>query len=238
MRSLHSAKLGSRRFKLHRHIAQREYLDTLLEVTHITIVQYPNRNTMVRGSELDVAVRASIVSMRFGAGMEAKAIAAKLNLDAGTVRGTCHRIKKAANSEDLLELLKHCRTKSRSGRPSMKNAAAVAAAASSVSAAAEDNDDKTSQASQHPDTEPNALAGAASTSPDRLAETETTEPAFETPAWPDEPDLTAANNTTHIQPHPPFVPYQIAPAPENITVTALDPRLSVNLPPDPFSPQQ
>lgn len=181
---------------------------------------------MVRGSELDVAIRASIVSMRFGAGMEAKLIAEKLNLDAGTVRGTCHRIKKAANSEDLLELLKHCRTKSRSGRPSMKGVAAAAAAtAAASSAAAAEESDKNSQ---HATAEPEALAGTtASTSPDR----------FETTAWPDR-DLTAASETTHIQSHSLLAQYQIPPAPDAITVTALDPQLTANTLPDTTSPQQ
>jgi hypothetical protein len=179
---------------------------------------------MVRGSELDVAVRASIVSMRFGAGMEAKLIAEKLNLDAGTVRGTCHRIKKAANSEDLLELLKHCRTKSRSGRPSMKGIAAAAAAAAAASSATAEGSDEDATA----EPEPEALAATASTTPDR----------FETTAWPDR-DLTAANETTHIQPHPPLAQYQLPPTPDAITVTALDPRLTADITlPDTTLPQQ
>jgi hypothetical protein len=167
---------------------------------------------MARGSELDVAIRASIVSMRFGAGMEAKAIAEKLNLEPGTVRTTCHRIKKAAGSEDLVEMLKHCRTKSRSGRPSMKS---VAAAATTVAAdTAVDND----KDSQQPDEEHEALAHEdASASPDTCNLVEN--------SWP-ERDLTAANasntNAIHDQPFPRPVQYHNPPA----LTTTLDPQLT------------
>jgi hypothetical protein len=175
---------------------------------------------MARGSELDVAIRASIVSMRFGAGMEAKAIAEKLNLEPGTVRTTCHRIKKAAGSEDLVEMLKHCRTKSRSGRPSMKSVAAAATTIAADTAVDNDNDND----SQQPDEEHEALVHEdASTSLDtcNLAEN------FETTAlgWP-ERDLTAANasntNTIHDQPITRPVQYHIPPA----LTTTLDPQLT------------
>jgi hypothetical protein len=169
---------------------------------------------MARGSELDVAIRASIVSMRFGAGMEAKTIAEKLDLEPGTVRTTCHRIKRAAGSEDLVEMLKHCRTKSRSGRPSMKS---VAAAASNVAADTAVDSDKDN--SQQPDERPDEALADVSHSPDNLVEN------FETPAWP-ERDLTAANTTTntntfHDQPIPRPVQYHIPPA----LTTTLDPQL-------------
>jgi hypothetical protein len=187
---------------------------------------------MARGSELDVAIRASIVSMRFGAGMEAKAIAEKLNLEPGTVRTTCHRIKKAAGSEDLVEMLKHCRTKSRSGRPSMKS---VAAAASNVAADTAVNSDK-DNSSQQPDEEPEeALAHAshASTTPGDLDLVEN----FETTAWP-ERDLTAANttNTNTIRDQPVLRPvqYHIQPA----LTTTLDPQLTATPTSNLYSLQQ
>jgi hypothetical protein len=162
---------------------------------------------MARGSELDVAIRASIVSMRFGAGMEAKAIAEKLNLEPGTVRTTCHRIKKAAGSEDLVEMLKHCRTKSRSGRPSMKSVAAAATTVAADTAVDNDNDND----SQQPDEEHEALVHEdASTSLDTCNLV----------------DLTAANasntNTIHDQPITRPVQYHIPPA----LTTTLDPQLT------------
>lgn len=184
---------------------------------------------MVRGSELDVAVRASIVSLRFGAGLGPALIAEKLNLDAGTVRTTCFRIKKAADSEDLLKLLKHCRTKSRSGRPSAKNAAAVVAATVTPSTASAVDDKDHNQQPDSPEHE--ALAGTASISPDPLAEN------FETTAWP-ERDLTATANTTHIQPTSQLVEYH-NPLPHNIIpITALDPQLAAPQPPNPHQSQQ
>jgi hypothetical protein len=168
---------------------------------------------MARGSELDVAIRASIVSMRFGAGMEAKAIAEKLNLEPGTVRTTCHRIKKAAGSEDLVDMLKHCRTKSRSGRPSMKSIAA--AATDKVAGDTAVDNDKDSR--QQPDEQPDEALAHASTSPESLVEN-----FVETTAWP-ERDLTAANttntNTIHDQPIPRSVQYHVPPA----LTTTLDP---------------
>jgi len=44
-------------------------------------------------------------------------IATELNLKVGTVRNTCTRIEKATGSTNLTELLQHCQTGSRSGRP-------------------------------------------------------------------------------------------------------------------------
>lgn len=188
---------------------------------------------MVRGSELDIAVRASIVSLRFGAGLKSVEIASMLNIDPGTVRTTCHRMKRAANSEDLLELLKHCRTKKRSGRPSMKNATAVGTANANANAsppAAEDDDkDK-----QH---EHEALVEtAASISPDPLAEN------FETTAWP-ERDLTAATaadttDITHSQPIPPLSQYHNAIPSETLPYSTLDPQLSTPQPSDSQHQQQ
>jgi len=167
---------------------------------------------MVRGSELDIAVRASIVSLRFGAGLKSVEIASMLNIDPGTVRTTCHRMKRAANSEDLLELLKHCRTKKRSGRPSMKNAAAVDTgdATANASPSAAEDDDKDNHEHEH-----------ASISPDPLAETT---------AWP-ERDLTAVaatdtTNTTHSQPIPALSQYHNALPSETLSYTTLDPQLS------------
>lgn len=176
---------------------------------------------MARGSELDVAVRASIVSMRFGAGMEPMAIAAKLNIDAGTVRTTCFRIKKAAGCEDLPELLKHCRTKSRSGRPSTKNAAGTTTtSADALPTIASE------EASQPPEAEAEAepLAG---TSPDPFAE------HFETTAGPEQDNLTSAD-TTNTQPISQRVEDTNSPPPiATSTSTTLDPQLAVN----PFEPQ-
>jgi hypothetical protein len=193
---------------------------------------------MVRGSELDVAVRAAIVSMRFGAGMEAKLIAEKLNVEAGTVRTTCHRIKSTAGSEDLLELLKNCRTKHRSGRPSVKKRAAAAALAAASSAAGNDGQGDR----QHQIEEPEARAGNASTSPDRLAE------PFETTAWPEQAAaiLTAANKTTtttttstYPQSNPQLIQYNFPPPIDTSTTNpALDPQLAIHLPPSPYDQQQ
>jgi DNA-binding CsgD family transcriptional regulator len=191
---------------------------------------------MVRGSELDIAVRASIVSLRFGAGLKSVEIASMLNIDPGTVRTTCHRMKRAANSEDLLELLKHCRTKKRSGRPSMKNAAAVGTANANASpSAAEDDDDKDNHQHEY---EHEALVStkgtAASISPDPLD--------FETTAWP-ERDLTAASatdttDTTLSQPIPPLPQYHNALPSETLPYTTLDPQLSTPQLSDPQHPQQ
>jgi hypothetical protein len=136
-------------------------------------------------------------------------------------------MKRAANSEDLLELLKHCRTKKRSGRPSMKNAGAVIAVNANANAnaspsAAEDND----KDNQH---EHEALVEtAASISPDPIAEN------FETTAWP-ERDLTAATtadttNTTHSQPTPVLSQYRNALPSEALPYTTLDPQLSIPQP--------
>ena len=171
---------------------------------------------MARGSELDVAVRASIVSMRFGAGMEPMLIAAKLNIDPGTVRTTCFRIKRAAGSEDLPELLSHCRTKARSGRPSVKNA--VAASAEETTTSADALPATTSEeASEQPKAEP-----LADTSPDPFAE------HFETTAGPEQDDLTTAN-TTNTQSESQFVDDN-NPSPPITTVSdpALDPQLAAN----------
>jgi hypothetical protein len=173
---------------------------------------------MTRGSELDIAVRASIVSLRFGAGLKSVEIAEMLKIEPGTVRTTCHRMKRAAKTEDLLELLKHCRTKKRSGRPSMKNAAAVTATKISPTALGDKDNNQ-----QQPEREHEALVGtSASISPDSLAEN------FETTAWP-ERDLTATANTTittHFQPHPPPPQYSV-PLPFNtLPYTTLDPQLS------------
>jgi DNA-binding CsgD family transcriptional regulator len=194
---------------------------------------------MVRGSELDIAVRASIVSLRFGAGLKSVEIASMLNIDPGTVRTTCHRMKRAANSEDLLELLKHCRTKKRSGRPSMKNAAAVGTANANANgnaspSAAEEDDDKDNHQHEH---EHEALVStAASISPDPLAEN------FETTAWP-ERDLTAATatdttNTPHSHPAPEPPQYHNALPSETLPYTTLDPQLSTPQPSDPQHPHQ
>lgn len=185
---------------------------------------YRLQGIMVRGSELDIAVRASIVSLRFGAGLKSVEIASMLNIDPGTVRTTCHRMKRAANSEDLLELLKHCRTKKRSGRPSMKNAAAVDTAnananAASPSAAEDDNESE---------------ARGASISPDPLAETT---------AWP-ERDLTAATaadtnaNTIHSQSIPALSQFHNPLPSETLPYTALDPQLSTPQSSHPQHPQQ
>jgi DNA-binding CsgD family transcriptional regulator len=201
--------------------------------THIHFV-YRLELIMVRGSELDIAVRASIVSLRFGAGLKSVEIASMLNIDPGTVRTTCYRMKRAAKSEDLLELLKHCRTKKRSGRPSMKNAAADSATANAnanASPSAAEDDDKDN--SQH-----DALGEtAASTSPDPLAEN------FKTTAWP-ERDLTAAptadtnTNTTHSQPTPALSQYHNPLPSETLPCTTLDPQLSTPNLSDPHHPQQ
>jgi DNA-binding CsgD family transcriptional regulator len=186
---------------------------------------------MTRGSELDIAVRASIVSLRFGAGLKAVDIAAILNIDPGTVRTTCHRMKSAANSEDLLELLKHCRTKKRSGRPSMKIANAVTGT-KNPPATLDDKDNN-----QQPEQEHEAQLGTnASISPDSLAEN------FETTAWP-ERDLTAAtaagtNTTTHFQPIPPHEQYNIPLPSETLPFTTLDPQLSTPQPSDTQHPTQ
>ena len=206
------------------------------EHNHIRSVNRP-QVIMVRGSELDVAVRASIVSLRFGAGLKSVEIAEKLNLDPGTVRTTCHRMKRAAKSEDLLELLKHCRTKKRSGRPSMKNAATTAAAvtadkASSSSPATVDDQDNNNQ--QQPEPEHEALASTASISPDPLAEN------FETTAWP-ERDLTATadtNTTTHLQPDPPLAQFHIPLPSDTLPYTTLDPQLSAPRTPETRQPHQ
>ena len=195
---------------------------------------YRLRLIMVRGSELDIAVRASIVSLRFGAGLKSVEIASMLNIDPGTVRTTCYRMKRAAKSEDLLELLKHCRTKKRSGRPSVKNAAAAPAATANANAsgspsAAEDDDKE--------DNHEALVETAASTSPDPLAEN------FETTAWP-ERDLTAATtadtntNTTHSQPSPALSRYHNRLPSETLPYSTLDPQLSTPQPSDPQHPQQ
>ena len=174
---------------------------------------------MVRGSELDIAVRASIVSLRFGAGLKSVEIASMLNIDPGTVRTTCYRMKRAAKSEDLLELLKHCRTKKRSGRPSVKNTAAVAAGNANASPSAAEDDDKDNQHEALSET-------AASTSPDPLAEN------FETTAWP-ERDLTAAatadtnTNTTHSQPTPALSQYHNPLPSETLPYTTFDQSIAV-----------
>lgn len=148
----------------------------------------------MRGSELDPAVRAAIVSLRFGAGLEPQAIGALLKLESGTVRTTAHRIKKAAGSTDLLELLKHCRTKSRSGRPSLKSksaaasAAAVAAAASAAAATGETREDGQEDADEGAQVvgEGSPLAPVVAENAGRAA---LAFADFEAPAWP-ERDLT------------------------------------------------
>lgn len=172
---------------------------------------------MARGSELDVAVRASIVSMRFGAGMEPMLIAAKLNIDPGTVRTTCFRLKKAAGSEDLPELLKHCRTKSRSGRPSMKNVAAASAEVTDASSGTLPA--TTSEEAGQPKAQP-----LADTSPDPFAE------HFETTAGPEQDDLTTAKTTNTQAESQRFEDRN----PQSHTVTAsdtaLDPQLAANPP--------
>lgn len=183
---------------------------------------------MVRGSELDIAVRASIVALRFGAGLKSVEIASILNIDPGTVRTTCYRMKRAAKSEDLLELLKHCRTKKRSGRPSMKNAAAVDTANANANA----NANAASPSAAEDDNE--SEARGASISPDPLAETT---------AWP-ERDLTAATpadtntNTTHSQPIPGLSQYHNPLPSETLPYTTLDPQLSTPQPSHPQHPQQ
>ena len=183
---------------------------------------------MVRGSELDIAVRASIVSLRFGAGLKSVEIASMLNIDPGTVRTTCHRMKRAANSEDLLELLKHCRTKKRSGRPSTKNAAPAATANADANASPSAAEDDNHEA---------LVETATSTSPDALAEN------FETTAWP-ERDLTEATttdtntDTTHSQPTPALTQYHNPLPSETLPHTTLDPQLSTPQPSDPQPPQQ
>ena len=210
----------------------RRLIRTIRVNNHIHLV-YRLESIMVRGSELDIAVRASIVSLRFGAGLKSVEIASMLNIDPGTVRTTCYRMKRAAKSEDLLELLKHCRTKKRSGRPSMKNAADAATANANANAspsAAEDDDKDNSQHEALGET-------AASTSPDPLAEN------FETTAWP-ERDLTAAPpadtnpNTTHSQPTPALSQYRNPLPSEILPYTTLDPQLSTPQPSDPQHQQQ
>jgi len=185
---------------------------------------------MTRGSELDIAVRASIVSLRFGAGLKSVEIAEMLKIDPGTVRTTCHRMKRAANSEDLLELLKHCRTKKRSGRPSMKIAAAAAVTATQISPTALDDKDNNQQ---QPKREHEALVGtSASISPDSLAEN------FETTAWP-ERDLTAnTNTTTHFQPNPQLAQHSFPLPFDTLPYTTLDPQLSTPRSSTPQHPQQ
>ena len=206
----------------------RRLIRTIRVNNHIHLV-YRLESIMVRGSELDIAVRASIVSLRFGAGLKSVEIASMLNIDPGTVRTTCYRMKRAAKSEDLLELLKHCRTKKRSGRPSMKNAAdaATANANANASPSAAEDDDKDNQHEALGET-------AASTSPDPLAEN------FETTAWP-ERDLTATadtNTTTHLQPDPPLAQFHSPLPSDTLPYTALDPQLSAPETPDPQQPQE
>lgn len=72
---------------------------------------------MPKGPHLSPEVRAACVVMHFHGEMQYVRIAEKLNLKPGTVRNTCARIRKVAGSTNLLDLLQHCGTCPRSGRP-------------------------------------------------------------------------------------------------------------------------
>jgi hypothetical protein len=72
---------------------------------------------MPGGPDLSVEVRTACVVLRYASGMQHAEIARRLDLKPGTVRTTCTRVQKKAGSTDLLELLKHCGTLPRTGRP-------------------------------------------------------------------------------------------------------------------------
>lgn len=73
---------------------------------------------MPKGPHIPSEVRAACVVLRFHVGKGPTQIARELNLKPGTVRNTCMRISRAAGSTNLLDLLQHCGTCPRSGRPS------------------------------------------------------------------------------------------------------------------------
>jgi hypothetical protein len=71
---------------------------------------------MPGGPDLSIEVRTACVVLR-STGMQHAEIARRLELKPGTVRTTCTRVQKKAGSTNLLELLKHCGTRPRTGRP-------------------------------------------------------------------------------------------------------------------------
>lgn len=75
---------------------------------------------MPKGPQLTTEMRVACIVMRYQAKMQHEDIARELNLNPSSVRNTCSRAQKLAGSTELLELLKHCRTQPRSGRPPRK----------------------------------------------------------------------------------------------------------------------
>lgn len=75
---------------------------------------------MPKGPQLTTEMRVACIVMRYQAKMQHEEIARELNLNPSSVRNTCSRAQKSAGSTELLELLKHCRTQPRSGRPPRK----------------------------------------------------------------------------------------------------------------------
>lgn len=73
--------------------------------------------TIPKGPRLTTELRVACVVLRFQGGMQHTAIAEELKLKPSIVRNTCSRVQEAAGSTELLELLKHCGTRPRSGRP-------------------------------------------------------------------------------------------------------------------------
>jgi DNA-binding NarL/FixJ family response regulator len=73
---------------------------------------------MPEGAHVFVELRSACIVPRYGEGYKHAVIAEKLNLKPNTVRKTCTRIEKATGSTNLLDLLQHCSTCFRSGRPS------------------------------------------------------------------------------------------------------------------------
>jgi hypothetical protein len=71
---------------------------------------------MPGGPDLSVEVRTACVVLR-STGMQHAEIARRLELKPGTVRTTCTRVQKKAGSTKLLDLLQHCGTLPRTGRP-------------------------------------------------------------------------------------------------------------------------
>jgi hypothetical protein len=74
-------------------------------------------SNMPGGPDLSIEVRTACVVLRYATGMQHAEIARRLELKPGTVRTTCTRVQKKAGSTNLLELLKHCGTLPRTGRP-------------------------------------------------------------------------------------------------------------------------
>lgn len=72
---------------------------------------------MPKGPQLTTEMRTACIVLRYSVGRQHAAIAEELNLKPATVRATCTRIQKATGSTNLLELLQHCGTCQRSGRP-------------------------------------------------------------------------------------------------------------------------